>query len=281
MNVNSNFQDQLIARAEQIMAQDGYQFSQLAGLSEMIDSSTVPQLLQCVAEDISEETSAEKKPFLDQNYLYSKGDFNLSLVFCNGLGEPSDSHEVCANEFDLLLVNLGNQSIDIPVLQTKVDINHIYEMPVPAKNSPTVILGPYHAHIFKAYNSVPLLDGIKQQACLLTAHSEARGPLTWTYNRETFQPTRLIATQVADSRSQLAASLIGELSGSSKSIECLEGVAKSDRYAPFVRWEAFSSLCKLDEERGRSLLEAALVHDGDQYIRQLADKTLMALSVSA
>ncbi|KEQ17462.1 HEAT repeat domain-containing protein [Endozoicomonas numazuensis] len=281
MNSNNRFLGQLISRAEQIMVQDSYQFSQLAGLSELIDPSTVPQLLQCVAEDISKETSAEKKPFLDQNYLYSKGDFNLSLVFCNGLGEPSESKEVCANEFDLMLINLGEQAIDIPVLETKVDTVDIYEMPVSARNGPTLILGSCQAHVFKAYDSVPLLDGIKQQACLLTAHSAARGVLTWTYNRETLQPTRLIATRVSDSRSQLAAALIGELSGSEKSIECLENVASSDRYAPFVRWEAFSSLCKQSEERSRSLLEHTLIYDSDPYIRQLADKTMTALSVTA
>ena len=281
MSSTNRFLDILVAKAEQIMAKVGYQFSQFTQLTDLVDQLTVSQLLHCVAEDIAQETSAEKKPFLDQNYLYSNRDFNLSLVFCNGLGEPSDNKEVCANEFDLLLINLSRQSIDIPVLETKVELNHIYDAPVAARYLPVVTLDAYQSHLFNAFDSVPLLDGIRQQACLLTVHSSSRGPLTWTYDRSTLKPTRLIATSVADSRSQLAASLIGELGATQENIECLEGVAISDRYAPFVRWEAFSSLCKLNEERGKVLLKSSLAYDSDPYIRQLADKTLTALSAQA
>jgi HEAT repeats len=263
----------IAARVQQIAKTPGCSFEDFSGAFVGWERSTVTLLFNQILEEILEAPDGGQRYF-DQIHLYAGGDFNLTLV---QVGRPLElGAQLCASEFDMLVVNLLDDPVSIPVYRADLHIEEIHKRPNRLRPAEQVEIEPYRCHTFKAYAEIADLAAGSREAPFLVAHSRARGTMTWVFDRESLEPVQLTANYLQSSRLQIAVHVIGEMGGP-EDIENLERLACSD-YTHFVRWEAAESVYKLDSSRGTGLLKDRLATDTHPSIREAARLTLDKIS---
>jgi hypothetical protein len=263
--------DEIVNAARAMGESPGFTFERYAELFSGLRREDVVASFNRMLQEILDSGDTRGAPYYDQLHLASEGEFNLTLTIAGRLGERP-SH-ITASEFDLLVVNLGDEPVAVPVYQTTLDKDALEKRPGPLLGPEQVPLEPRGCRVFMAYTEIADLAGADREAPLLVVHSTARGSITWVFDRESAEPIGLTDNNLQTSRVRMAARVMGELRGSPEVISTLEQLASS-RYGHFVRWEAAEAVFKLDPARGSALLRDSLAQDEHPSIRKAARATL-------
>lgn len=262
-------------QAKHLLANSKIHFSDFSRIFENFGEQQACELFNSILEEILVQRMKDKKPaYSDQIHLIAMGDFNMTLNVI-GQQEASDS-TVCASEFDMMVVSMLPETVEVPCYQTNIDPESIYDCPDQLKSMPLRQLKPYTPTLFQAYHDIPVLDEANKAAPCLIIYSQPQASVTWVFDRESLEPLTLTDNNLQRSRILLAVRVIGEL-GDPRHIDTLDDLSRSD-YDYFVRWEAAESVYKLDERCGLELLQNHLVNDSSSAIAKAAQQTLSMLS---
>lgn len=267
--------DEIVRAARQLARSPGFTFEHYGQLFSGLERESVLRLFNQMLREILESAADRDPPYLDQVHLVSEGDFNLTLKIAGRPGERGD--HLTASEFDLLVVNLSDEPVSIPVYRTTLDVDAMHQRPGPVLGPERCIVEPRGCRAFAAYAEIADLACAERETPLLVVHSLARGTMTWVFNRETGEPLGLTDNHLQSSRVRMAARAMGELRGGPDVIDSLEQLARSE-YMHFVRWEAAEAVYRLDPARGTALLRDHLAHDAHPSIRKAARATLDNIS---
>jgi hypothetical protein len=254
------------------MAMPGYEFTQLARLLESVDGSWSATLVNEILEDLlAAEVDNEARYFREVD-LCASGDFHLTLT---ETGTQLPGPRLAASEFDMLVTNLSDAAVAVPVCRTDIDPDHVERRPGALVIDETVI-GPYGTACFQAYRDIADIGLAAANVPALIVHSSPRGVMTWVFDRETLEPVNLTTTHLQASRLQLAIRVMGDLGAGAVEVDSLEALAASE-YLHFVRWEAAQAVYALDATRGIRLLQDHLTSDRHAGVRKAASASLERL----
>ena len=275
MSAHPAMLDQLVKQAEELIGKDDFVFSDFLGMFSGFNKTKACELLNGILGSILEQAVENGKPaYSDQVHLAALGDFNLTLNTIGGCAFTGET--LCASEFDMILVNIGEQAVSVPIYYLQLDMNDLFKRP-PSLNKPRLaVLEPHQSALFHAYHQIADIDSAVSEAPCLIIHSLRRGSVTWVYDRETPNPLRLTDNDLQKSRTNLAVRVMGE-TGTAEYADTLEALVCSD-FDHFVRWEAAESVYKLDEQRGIELLRNVQVHDPNSSLARSARQTLANLT---
>ena len=110
----------------------------------------------------------------------------------------------------------------------------------------------------------------KEPPLLAVFASPDKLSLRWEYDRTTLAPVRAAASDTSASRLEFVAWMMSAMNNHS-SLPALEGLLAHP--AHFVRWAALKAIYRLDSEKGRELLFAAL-EDSHEHVRNAARRSL-------
>lgn len=270
--------EELTGQAREAACRPGFTFEDYGHLFVGLGPERVARMFDRVMLDILESTAERNPPYFDQTHLVSEGDFNLTLKLVGRREEVSG--QLVANEFDMLVVNLTEAVVTIPVYHTGISPSAPDERPGHLNEPEYATVEPYGWRLFSAYSEIADLVCADREAPFFVVHSDARGAATWVFDRSTGEPLALTDNHLQSSRVRLAARVMGELEGGPEIVATLERVARSG-YAHFVRWEAAESVYKLNPARGTELLREHLADDPHHLIRKAARATLHNIEAHA
>ena len=267
--------EQLTSQASRLMENNEFQFSDFCSLFGQFKHEDAGRFINSILFEILNQKTANKKPaYSEQIHLSSQDDFNLSLKIV-GEGTQEENSTLCANDFELIVVSLAKKALSVPVYQTGIKPESVYDRPEPLLPVIQLTMEPCRPYLFEAFTEIVDLEFAERQEPVLIIHSKPRAPVTWVFDRNTGEPQNLTDNDLQRSRIQLAVRVIGE-TGQPEHAKVLSDLARSD-YNHVVRWEAAESLYKLNEKLGLSLLQDHLVHDRCQDLSNAARQTLKNL----
>jgi hypothetical protein len=268
---NGAILNELVRQAQAMVQRPDHEFRHFEKLFRALTPADTAELLTFVTKRAAGVVDAEG--LTDQFvYLHRSGEINLQIKV---IGSEALTDELCANEFDLILMNLSSANVTVPVFQTKIDPQDLTLRPPALIRDKPLLLASYSPTIVSAYQDILDLRSVAQPAPCLLLHSVARGPVTWVFDRKTGRPKHLTSTNLQASRMQLAARLLGA-TGSKQDAATLVALASSDE-ASFIRWEAAEALYRLDPALGAALIRDRLAVDKDRTVRKAAAATLAQL----
>lgn len=259
---------EIAERAQGVLARAGHTFADFAEAFAGMDRERAARLVNETLGEVLNAPAGDRR-YTDELRLFGSGDFTLTLRVVGGEDVPG---VLCASEFDLLVVNLGPDAVDVPLYRAAVDPADTQRRPDALRSAGTARLEPYVPRVFSAYADVAVLGAASAEAPVLVVHSRARGTVTWVFDRATGRPLNLTANHLTSSRVQVAARVLGAI-GTPEHAPRLEELAASD-YLHFVRWEAAEAVYRLDPARAERLLEERLAHDPHPAVRGSARRTL-------
>ena len=267
--------EDIIESAVAISRSPDHQFADFIDVFTKLGSVETTQLATMMVERAATVANADG---LDEDYvyLYRDGDINIQVKV---IAPEPPRHELCANEFDLILMNISPNDVDVPVYRTSIDSADLTRRPPALTRSTPLTLASHKPVIVPAYGDILDLQSVATPAVLLIFHSAARAATTWVFDRTTGDPISLTSTNLQASRIQIAARLLGAM-GSAQDIPTLTALATSGEIS-FIRWEAAEALYQLDPAAGIAVLRDTLVRDGDRSIRKAAMATLAQLDTGA
>jgi len=271
MQASAQMLERMVRAARQIAQAPDFTFAHYGQLFAWLQREDVLVLFEQILHEIRDSAAASHSPYLDQVHLASEGDFNLTLKIAGRAGERGD--HLTASEFDLLVVNLSEDPVSLPVYRTTVDVSALHRRPGPLLGPERLTLEPRGCRTFAAYAEIADLAGADREVPLLVVHSLARGATTWVFSRASGESLQTTDNHLQSSRMRMAARAMGELHGGPDVIDTLEQLARSD-YLHFVRWEAAEAVYRLDPARGAALLRDHLAHDAHPSICKAARATL-------
>jgi hypothetical protein len=268
---NGAILSELVRQAQALVQKPDHEFRHFEKLIRRLTPADIAALLTFATKRAAMVVDAEG--LTDQFiYLHRDGEINFQIKV---IGSEVPTDELCANEFDLILMNISSVEVTVPVFQTKIDPKDLTLRPPALVRGAPLLLAPHCPTIIPAYEDILDLRSVTRPTPCLLLHSAARGPVTWVFDRKTGHPKHLTSTNLQASRMQLAARLLGA-TGSKQDAATLVALASSDE-AGFIRWEAAEALYRLDPARGAALIRDRLATDKDRTIRKAAAATLAQL----
>jgi hypothetical protein len=258
------------------VAAPGYEFTHLAGLLDSVDGPWAANLVNEILEDLLAAEVDNEACYFREVDLCAAGDFHLTLT---ETGTKPPGPRLAASEFDMLVTNLADVALTVPVYRTDIDPERVERRPG-ALVFDEVVVAPHGTACFAAYLDIADIGLAAQNVPVLVVHSSPRGVMTWVFERETLEPATLTTTHLQASRLQLAIRVMGELGAGAREVESLEALAASE-YLHFVRWEAAQAVYMLDPSRGIRLLEDHLTADRHAGVRKAASASLERLLSAA
>lgn len=263
--------EKIIGRAKALQARPEHRFADFEVLCRMLSGEDTARLIAVMAECAATISRPEglTEAFV---YLWREGGLNIQVKM---IKPEAPTSELNANELDLVLMNLSQHTVEVPVYRTGIDPSELTRRPNSLVAEEALQLRSHEPVLVEAYREILDFKAVSGAATLLIFHSPARGPLTWVFDRKSGAPKHLTSTNLQDSRLQLAALLLGAM-GSKQDIPALERIVLSEKPA-FVRWEAAQALYRLDAEAGQACLRDSLSHDADRALAKAASATLSRL----
>jgi len=251
----------------QVLDREGANFFDIAPILDTLRKDDIIALLNDVLER-REITSNYELLSEDHVYLYRQPNFHMLLRFIGKNAQET----LYANEFDVFVINPTNDVITVPLYQCPSRLDSP-QQPQRLLRLDDAVLEPGKTYRFEAYKYI--LDfscEAAPDACVLIAHSDPVGWLSWVYDRDSLEPVESICTSLQASRIQVYVRLLGAMRAT-QAIPCLEKLATSD-YANFARWEAVESLSQIAPNHCLEVLKKLAENDADPMIRRSAADSL-------
>jgi hypothetical protein len=195
--------------------------------------------------------------------------FSLTLSLIDPSSEPTSRVEALAHH--LAVGVLGPGALEIACY--RLPPPHRFEVLDRSRRLEgprTECLGPGDAQAFAAGEDVIQMAAREQGTAVLMLRSAMIHRIRWVYDAATRAPILPVAADPQASRVEFACRTLARL-GSAADVPALEGVVAHPDH--FVRWTALQAIVELDFDRGRDLIERALV-DPHPHIRSAAARFL-------